>query len=61
MAGPAWGTFFDIEEKLLKDGPEFGFFQAIRIIRLILRRMEKNGVKDAASIEGRFIRVSPYH
>ncbi len=59
MAGKAWGTFFDIEERLLRQGPEFSFFQAVRLIRLILRRLEKNGVKDAASIEGRFLRVRP--
>lgn len=59
MARPTWGTFFDIEEKLLNAGPEFGFFQAIRLIRLMLRRMEKNGVKDAASVEGPYIRVRP--
>ena len=59
MAGPAWGTFFDIEERLLKAGAEYGFFQAVRLIRLMLRRLEQNGLKDASSIEGHFLRVRP--
>jgi type VI secretion system protein ImpH len=59
MAGTPWGTFFDIEENLLHKGHQYSFFQAVRLIRLILRRQEQNGIKDAASIEGPFLRVRP--
>lgn len=59
MAGSSWGTFFDLEERLLQQGHQFAFFQAVRLIRLMLRRQEKAGVKDAAAIEGRLLRVRP--
>ena len=59
MAGTSWGTFFDIEETLLYHGHSISFFQAVRLIRLLLRRQEERGIKDAASIEGRFLRVRP--
>jgi len=59
MADTPWGTFFDIEEDLLHKGHQYSFFQAVRLIRLMLRRQEKIGVKDASSVEGRFLRVRP--
>lgn len=59
MACTPWGTFFDIEENLLHNGHQYAFFQAVRLIRLMLRRQEQNGVKDAALIEGPFLRVRP--
>ncbi len=60
MACTTWGSFFDIEERLLKEGPKFSFLQAIRLIRLLLRRLEECDVKDAASIEGNLLRVRPF-
>jgi type VI secretion system protein ImpH len=59
MASQRRGTFSDLEESLLKEGPSYSFFQAIRLIRLILKQREACGVQDAASIEGRFLRIRP--
>ena len=59
MASKERGTFSDLEQSLLKEGPAYSFFQAIRLIRLILRRREEGGLKDAASLEGRFLRIRP--
>lgn len=60
MASERWGRFFNLEESLLKEGSSFSFFQAVRLIRLILRREEECGVRDAASIEGRYLRIRPH-
>lgn len=59
MASQRRGTFSDLEESLIKEGPSYSFFQAIRLIRLILKQREASGVQDAASIEGRFLRIHP--
>ncbi len=59
MASQGRGTFSDLEESLLKEGPSYSFFQAIRLIRLLLKQREACGVQDAASIEGRFLRIRP--
>ena len=59
MGSAQRGTFHNLRESLLKEGASYSFFQAVRLIRLILRRQEKRGVKDAASIEGRFLRIRP--
>lgn len=59
MAGKRWGAFFDLEESLVREGPSYSFFQAVRLIRLMLRRREECGVKGASSIEGHFLRVRP--
>jgi len=59
MASQRRGTFSDLEKSLLKEGPSYSFFQAIRLIRLILKQREGCGVQDAASIEGRFLRIRP--
>lgn len=59
MASQGRKTFSDLEESLLKEGPSYSFFQAIRLIRLILKQREASGVQDAASIEGRFLRIRP--
>ena len=57
MAGSKWGSFFNLEESLLQEGHSYSFFQAVRLIRLILRR--QNDARDAASVEGRFLRIRP--
>ena len=59
MASKEQETFSDLEQNLLKEGPAYSFFQAIRLLRLILRRREACGLKDAASLEGRFLRIRP--
>ncbi len=59
MAGAKWGAFFDLEESLLREGPSYSFFQAVRLIRLMLRRREDHGIRDAASLESRFLRIRP--
>lgn len=59
MAGKEQETFSDLEQSLLKEGPAYAFFQAIRLLRLILRRREEGGLKDAASLEGRYLRIRP--
>jgi type VI secretion system protein ImpH len=59
MASKERGTFSDLELDLLKEGSAYSFFQAIRLIRLILRQREESGLKDAASLEGRFLRIRP--
>ncbi|MGD9947354.1 MAG: type VI secretion system baseplate subunit TssG [Desulfobulbus sp.] len=59
MASKEQETFSDLEKSLLKDGPGYSFFQAIRLIRLILKQREECGVKAAASLEGRFLRIRP--
>ena len=59
MASKERETFSDLEQSLLKEGPAYSFFQAIRLLRLILRRREECGLKDAASLEGRFLRIRP--
>jgi len=59
MASKEQETFSHLEKSLLKYGSGYSFFQAIRLIRLMLKHREERGVKDAASLEGRFLRIRP--
>jgi type VI secretion system protein ImpH len=56
MAGQKRGTFSDLRESLLAEGSSYSFFQAVRLLRLMLRNRQGS---DAASLEGRYLRIRP--
>ncbi|MBW2567892.1 MAG: type VI secretion system baseplate subunit TssG [Deltaproteobacteria bacterium] len=58
MATQDWRQTFDIKEELLKNGNQFSFIQAVRLLHYIIRKDHQDDGRKDSNI-GRSIRVRP--